>query len=74
MNVVILKRFSTCFHCIPVGLHTISVFLLVLYFFPVIRKSSITDSLGVWKLLRGVVKSHRAENRVGIIGDFCAAV
>lgn len=54
--------------------HTISVFLLVLYFFPVIRKSSITDSLGVWKLLRGVVKSHRAENRVGIIGDFCVAV
>lgn len=69
-----LKRFSTCFHYTPVGLPPHLCLSLVLYFFAVIRKSSITDSLGVWKLLRGVVKSYRTENRVGIIGNFFVAV
>lgn len=75
MNVFILKRFSTCFHYAPAGWPPhlcLSFFSSV--FLAVIRKPSITDSLGVWKLLRGVVQSYRAENRVGIIGDFFAAV
>lgn len=39
-----------------------------------IKKSSICESLGVWKSFRGVVKGFRAEDRVRIIHSFFAAV
>lgn len=70
MNVFILKRFSTCFHYAPAGWPPhlcLSFFSSV--FLAVIRKPSITDSLGVWKLLRGVdrVIEQRTESESLVI-------
>lgn len=69
----ILKSFSICFDYIQLGLpHHHCLYFFSSVFLCNIRKSYISDSLGIWKLVRGVVKSYRAESRVRIISFFPA--